>query len=118
MENLTCDCNIIHEEIVNNIKSVMPKNDTFESLSEFLKILSDKTRVKILWLLNENELCVCDIAVLCNMTKSAISHQLNTLRSANFIKYRKEGKVVYYTLKDTHVKFMLENSIKHIEEKD
>ena len=112
------DCSIIHEDMVNNIKTLLPVDDTFIKTSSFFKVLGDKTRIKILWILNEGELCVCDIAILCNMTKSAISHQLSFLKQNNIVKSRKDGKEVFYSLTDNHVKFMLENSINHIIEKE
>ena len=112
------DCSIIHEDMVNNIKTLLHVDDTFIKTSSFFKVLGDKTRIKILWILNEGELCVCDIAILCNMTKSAISHQLSFLKQNNIVKSRKDGKEVFYSLKDNHVKFMLENSINHIIEKE
>lgn len=118
MEDLSqeCDCNVIHEDTVNNVKTLMPTLTELEKVSDFFKILSDKTRIKIIWALDESEMCVCDIAVICNMTKSAISHQLAILKKGNLVKSRREGKEVFYSLKDDHVKFMLENSMKHINE--
>ena len=74
------------------------------------------TRTKILWALDIDEMCVCDLAALLNMTKSAISHQLRTLREANLVKFRKEGKIVFYSLSDNHVKDILEKGLEHISE--
>ncbi|MGD9569195.1 MAG: ArsR/SmtB family transcription factor [Sedimentibacter sp.] len=116
-EEIFCDCDVIHAEVVNTVKQKMPKEDDLYELSDFFKILGDSTRVKIIWALDENEMCVCDIAVLLNMTKSAISHQLKTLKQANLVKFRREGKVVYYSLKDDHVKDIFEKGIEHIKEK-
>ena len=116
-EEIFCDCDVIHEEVVNRVKQKMPNEDSLHDLSDFFKVLGDSTRVKIIWALDENEMCVCDIAVLLNMTKSAISHQLKTLRQANLVKFRREGKVVYYSLKDEHVKDIFEKGMEHIKEK-
>jgi ArsR family transcriptional regulator len=95
---------------------MMLDSDEFSSLAVLYKMFSDPTRVKILWALQCNEMCVCDLAVLLNMTKSAISHQLKSLRLTNLVKFRKEGKVVYYSLADDHVKTIFENGVAHINE--
>jgi ArsR family transcriptional regulator len=111
--DVNCDCGVIHPEVVNKVKMVMPVED---ELFDFFKVLGDSTRVKIMWALDESEMCVCDLAVLLNMTKSAVSHQLKLLRTANLVKYRKEGKVVFYSLSDDHVKEILEKGLVHIRE--
>ena len=112
----TCDCNIVHHEAVcAACKAKLPEGD-YEKLADFFKILGDKTRTKILWALVGRELCVCDIANLLGMTKSAVSHQLGTLRGANFVKFRREGKTVYYSLADGHIRTMLDSGIEHINE--
>jgi ArsR family transcriptional regulator len=116
-EDLVCDCDVIHSDIVDNAKARMPDENDLYDLADFFKIFGDSTRVKIIWALDENEMCVCDIAVLLNMTKSAISHQLRTLRQADLVKYRREGKTVYYSLKDDHVKDIFEKGMEHIKEK-
>lgn len=116
-DEIFCDCDVIHKDVVDAVKEKMPKEDDLYDLSDFFKILGDSTRVKIIWALDESEMCVCDIAVLLNMTKSAISHQLKTLRQANLVKTRREGKVVYYSLKDDHVKDIFEKGMEHIKEK-
>ncbi len=113
---LTCDCNHIHEGVVKSTKEHMPNDEMLFDLAEFFKVFADSTRIKILWALHENELCVCDIAVVLNMTKSAVSHQLKILRQANLVKNRKDGKVVYYTLSDEHVKEIFEMAVEHLEE--
>ncbi len=109
-----CDCNIIHQEIVDKTLKNMPDSYTFNSLAEFFKILGDTTRAKILFALDQNEMCVCDIANVLRMTKSSISHQLGTLRRAGIVKCRREGKEVYYTLDDDHVKKSFELGLEHI----
>jgi DNA-binding transcriptional ArsR family regulator len=112
----SCNCDVIHEDIVNKVKETMPKEEMLYDLAEFFKVFGDSTRIKILWALEESEMCVCDIACLLNMTQSAISHQLRVLKQANLVKFRKEGKVVYYSLDDDHVKQILEQGLIHINE--
>ena len=116
MENINeCDCNIIHKDAVNKALKSKPEREELERLSEVFKLLGDLTRTQILWVLDKNEMCVCDIANVLNMTKSSISHQLGTLRRMNIVKCRKVGKEVYYMLDDEHVKDVFEVGIKHIE---
>ncbi|CAK7034887.1 transcriptional regulator [Tissierella sp. P1] len=112
-----CDCNVIHEDVVNQVKDKMPEEENLYDLAELFKVFGDSTRIKILWALNEAEMCVCDIAALLNMTQSAISHQLRVLRQATLVKNRKEGKVVYYSLDDEHVKHIFDQGLIHINEK-
>ncbi len=116
-DEINCDCDVIHSDIVDEVRKRMPDEYDLYDLSDFFKVLGDSTRVKIIWALDENEMCVCDIAVLLNMTKSAISHQLRSLRQANLVKFRREGKVVYYSLADEHVKDIFEKGMEHIKEK-
>ena len=112
-----CDCNVIHENVVEDVKSKMLDNEFITEISTFFKILGDNTRVKILFALDHNEMCVCDIANILNMTKSSISHQLSYLKDSNIVKSRKSGKEVYYSLDDEHVKEVFEVAISHIEHK-
>ena len=84
-------------------------------MSELFKILGDLTRIKIIWTLDNNEMCVCDIANVLNMTKSSISHQLSILKNAGIVRYRKSGKEVYYTLDDEHINKLYEIGLEHIE---
>ena len=116
-DELFCDCEVIHADVVDKVKKRMPDERELYDLSDFFKVLGDSTRAKIIWALDESEMCVCDIAVLFNMTKSAISHQLRSLRQANLVKFRKEGKSVFYSLKDDHVKDIFEKGLEHIREK-
>ena len=116
-EDLFCDCKVIHGDIVDAVKQRMPDEEDIYDLSDFFKVLGDSTRMRIIWALDESEMCVCDIAVLLNMTKSAISHQLRALRNANLVKFRREGKTVYYSLKDDHVRDIFEIGMEHIKEK-
>ena len=115
-DEVFCDCDVIHSSVVDAVKMKMPDENELYDLSDFFKILGDSTRAKIIWALDESEMCVCDLAVLLNMTKSAISHQLSSLKQANLVKYRKEGKVVFYSLTDEHVKAIFEKGLEHIRE--
>ena len=112
-----CDCNVIHQDVVDSTKKNMPEQDLFNKLAEFFKILGDTTRVKILFALDQNEMCVCDIANVLGMSKSSISHQLGTLRRSGIVKCRKDGKEVYYMLDDDHVQKLFELGLEHIEHK-
>ena len=116
MAKYECDCEIIHEDKVNEVKSKMLSDDEYLDLSDLFKMFADSTRVRIMHALEKSELCVCDLANLLNMTKSAISHQLQSLRLMNLVKYRKEGQVVYYSLKDDHVKKLIDIGFEHISE--
>jgi len=109
-----CDCNMIHQEVVESTKRKMPEEKTFHSLASFFKIVGDNTRIKILYALDQNEMCVCDIANLLGMTKSSISHQLALLRKSKIVKCRKELKQVYYTLDDEHISQVFELGLEHI----
>jgi len=112
-----CDCTVIHDEVVEVVKQKMPSGKTLSDLAELFKVFGDITRIKILWALAESEMCVCDIAALLNMTQSAISHQLRVLKSARLVKNRRDGKVVYYSLDDAHVRRVFEQGLIHINEK-
>ncbi len=114
----TCDCNTIHHETVKKVKQKMINKETLDKTATFFKILSDPTRLKIICALDNNEMCVCDIANVLEMTKSAISHQLSILKSNNLVKHRKQGKEVYYTLEDDHVKEVFEVALTHIKHKE
>lgn len=112
-----CDCNIIHEETVKKVLKDKPDEIEFNCLSELFKILGDKTRLKIVWTLDREEMCVSDIANVLNMTKSSISHQLATLKEVGIVKCRKDGKEVIYKLDDGHIKLLYEIGLEHIEHK-
>ena len=111
-----CESEIIHEEIVKKVKKTCPKDEMIFDLADFYKIFGDTTRVKILYALDKSELCVCDISALLGMSVSAVSHQLKILRDSNLVKTKREGKIVYYSLSDEHVKSILECGIEHISE--
>ena len=111
-----CDCEVIHEDVVNRVRTMMPPGGDFFDLANLYKMFSDPTRVKILWALHCSEMCVCDLAVLLNMTKSAISHQLKSLRMSSLVKFNRQGKVVYYSLADEHVQDIFGQGFAHIHE--
>lgn len=112
-----CSVTTIHKDIVNRVKMKMPEEEKLNDLAELFKMFGDLTRIKILYALSEEEMCVCDIASLLNMTQSAISHQLRTLKSSGLVKYRRQGKVVYYSLDDDHVKNIFHQGFIHINHK-
>jgi ArsR family transcriptional regulator len=109
-----CDADIIHEDVVNRVSVAMPDGAHFYELANLYKLFADTTRVRILWALSCEDMCVCDLAALLGMTKSAISHQLKSLRLGKLVKYRKQGKNVYYSLADSHVKDIFEKGFEHI----
>ena len=109
MENLDFD-------VINKVKPKMPDTTLLYELSDFFKLMGDSTRIQLLWALEENEMCVGELALLLNMTKSAVSHQLKTLRSAKLVKAQKKGKNVFYSLSDHHVRTVLEMALEHVAE--
>jgi DNA-binding transcriptional ArsR family regulator len=111
-----CECNAIHQDVVERVKKHMPEEETLYDLAELFKVFGDTTRVRILCALFESEMCVCDISILLGMSQSSISHQLRVLKSAKLVKNRKEGKVVYYSLDDEHIKHIFEQGLEHISE--
>jgi ArsR family transcriptional regulator len=115
-EQAVCDCEVIHEDVVERVKAAMPDSKDFYDLANLYKMFADNTRVRILGALSCETMCVCDLAVLLGMTKSAISHQLKSLRLANLVRYDKKGKVVYYSLADDHIKDIFEKGFEHIRE--
>jgi len=111
-----CKCEEIHEYIVDGVRQVMPEDEMLYDLAELFKVFGDTTRIKILYALFSREMCVCDIADLLGMTHSAISHQLRVLKQARLVKFRKEGKVVYYSLDDSHISQIFDCGLSHIQE--
>lgn len=111
-----CDFIHIHEDIVSSVLADMPQEVKLYRLSQLYKLFSDPTRIKILYVLLKSEMCVCDIAKLLNMTTSAISHQLKLLKQASLVKFRREGKTVFYSLADDHVSTIINNGMEHIDE--
>lgn len=113
-----CECEVVHSDVVAHVKEVMEDTEVLYAVSDFFKVMSDSTRMRIMAALDNDEMCVCDLSEVLGMTKSAISHQLKVLKDAQLVKFRRDGKNVYYTLKDNHVKTILEMGIEHIKEKD
>ena len=111
-----CDFIHAHEEIVERVRQELPDEDTLYDLSELFRIFGDSTRIRILYVLFEAEMCVCDIAALLGMTQSAIAHQLRALKNARLVKSRREGKTVFYALADDHVKTIIDQGIEHVKE--
>ncbi len=116
MENRRSDCEAINIDIVNRVKPDMPDISLMYELSDFFKVMGDSTRIQLLWALEMSEMCVGDLAVLLDMTKSAVSHQLKVLKTAKLVRANKVGKNVYYALDDHHVKSILEKALEHIGE--
>ncbi|MGL4761706.1 MAG: ArsR/SmtB family transcription factor [Sarcina sp.] len=111
-----CEDNAIHSEVVSNVKSKLPQEEILYDLAELFKVFGDSTRIKILCSLFEAEMCVCDIAVTLGMSQSAVSHQLRVLKNAKLVRFRRDGKVVYYSLDDNHVKQIFNAGLQHITE--
>ena len=111
-----CDFIHAHEEIVEKVRQELPDEDTLYDLSELFRIFGDSTRIRILYVLFEAEMCVCDIAALLGMTQSAISPQLRALKNARLVKSRRDGKTVFYSLADDHVKTIIDQGIEHMKE--
>ena len=116
-ENIqVCEYMHAHEDIVKKVQSTMPGEEELYDLAELYKVFADSTRIKILYVLFESEMCVCDIALLLEMSQSAISHQLRVLKQAKLVKFRREGKTIFYSLSDDHVRTIIDQGIEHIEE--
>ena len=111
-----CECEEVHATAVNRTREAMPDTTTLYDLSDFFKILGDSTRMGILFAIDREPMCVCDIAAVLGMTKSAVSHQLKQLRAADLVRYRKSGKNVFYELADEHVRDIIEKALEHIRE--
>ena len=111
-----CEHEEVHDEKVKRKREEMPDEETIYDLSDFFKIFGDSTRMSILFALDGEPMCVCDIAALLGMTKSAVSHQLKVLRQSDLITYRKSGKNVIYSLADDHVRDIIEKALEHVKE--
>ena len=109
-----CETTEVHREKIEWIKKLMPAEDSLYDLAELFKIFGDSTRIRILFVLFESELCVCDLAEALNMTQSAISHQLRILKQNKLIKNRRDGKQVFYSLADDHVQTIIGQGMEHI----
>lgn len=111
-----CDDICIHKELITKVSEHMPDEDELYDLAELFKVFGDSTRIRILFVLFESEMCVCDLAETLNMTQSAISHQLKILKQAKLVSNRREGKSVFYSLADDHVRTIIDQGREHIEE--
>ena len=111
-----CDCEVIHESMVHDTRQKLQPDEHYAQLASLYKLFGDGNRVKLLHALEQNELCVCDLAALLGVTKSAVSHQLKALRLANLVKSRRDGQIIYYSLADDHVKQILDMGFAHLYE--
>lgn len=109
-----CSFLCVHEDVVAQVQSSFPAEEKLLRLADLFKVFGDGTRIRILYVLLEAEVCVCDLAMLLGMTQSAISHQLRSLKDARLIKARREGKTVFYSLADDHVATLLKQGMEHI----
>lgn len=112
-----CSCTIIHEDILNKVRREMTDDGLLLKMAELFKALDDPTRLKIINAIILSEMCVCDIAALTNMNQPAVSHHLKVLRQAQLIKYRREGKIIYYSLDDEHIELLFRQGLAHVLEK-
>ena len=111
-----CDFMCAHSDIIAKVRELIPDEDTLYNLTELFRVFGDSTRIRILYVLFEAEMCVCDIAQLLGLTQSAISHQLRALKNARLVKSRREGKTVFYSLADDHVKTIIDQGLEHVME--
>lgn len=119
MEAFDMSCtegNVIHEDVLLRVREKMPNEDPIYEVSELFKVFGDSTRARMICALNIEEMCVCDLAALLNMTQSAISHQLRILKSSRLVKSRKQGKIVYYSLDDSHIGDIFAKAFEHVME--
>lgn len=114
VETDICQEACIHEQLVEKVKNELPPADQMLALSNLFKVLGDFTRIRILEALLSSELCVCDLVSVLDMNQSAVSHQLRVLRSSKIVKYRKEGKNVYYSLDDIHISQLINQGLTHV----
>lgn len=111
-----CDTNEVHEELLKIVNEKMPEETELYDLAELFKVFGDSTRIRILFVLFEAKVCVCDLAQALNMTQSAISHQLKILKQSRLVTSRREGKSIFYSLADDHVRSIIDQGREHIEE--
>lgn len=111
-----CESEEIHEELLQIVQNTLPEEEALYDLSELFKVFGDSTRIRILFVLFEAEVCVCDLAAALNMTQSAVSHQLRILKQNKLVKSRREGKSVFYSLADDHVRSIINQGMEHIQE--
>ena len=111
-----CSCTVVHEDVVERVRKALPDDETLYDLAELFRVFADSTRIKILYALFEAELCVCDLSRLTGMSQSAVSHQLRTLKDSKLVRFRRDGKTVYYSLADDHVRTLIGNGMEHVTE--
>ena len=111
-----CDFLHTHKDVVEKVQEHMPAPEELQALAEFFKVIGDLTRIRILYVLFQSEMCVCDLAQTLNMTQSAISHQLRVLKQMKLVTNRREGKTVFYALADGHIKTIINQGMEHISE--
>lgn len=111
-----CDSIFVHRELIQKAEGHIPDEETLKDLADFFKVFGDTTRIRILYVLLQSELCVCDLAEVLGMTQSAISHQLRVLKQMKLVKNRREGKAVFYSLADTHIQTIIDQGMEHISE--
>lgn len=111
-----CEYIHVHEEVVTDVLKAMPDEEVLYDLAEFYKVFADSTRIKILYVLLQSEMCVCDIGRILGVSQSAVSHQLRILKQMQLVKYRREGKTIFYSLSDGHIKTILSQGLEHINE--
>jgi ArsR family transcriptional regulator len=112
----TCDVKAIHEDIVAGVSRKLPEQELLRQLAALFIVFGDGTRLSILWALSESEMCVCDVCALLGLKQSAVSNQLNKLKRSRIVKTRREGKVVFYSLADDHIRTILEMGLGHVSE--
>lgn len=111
-----CDCNLIHTDAVEKVRRLMPDEEPIYEVADLFKVFGDSTRARIICALSISELCVCDLSTLLDMSQSAVSHQLRTLKQARIVKNRRNGKTVYYSLDDEHIKELFSVAFDHVME--
>lgn len=116
LDDYSCGFIHVHQDIIEKVERVMPREQQQLDLAEFFKVFGDSTRIKILYVLSQSEMCVCDIASLLQMGQSAISHQLRVLKQMSLVSFRREGKTVFYSLADAHIQTILAQGMEHINE--
>lgn len=115
-DEMTCDVHLVHADAIEKYKENAPDENELYDLAELFKVFGDSTRIRILYVLFEEDVCVCDIAEILGMTQSAISHQLKILKNGRLVKGRREGKQIIYSLADEHVRTIISMGREHIEE--
>lgn len=115
-EAMQCECMHVYQDMIEMVEEHMPQEEQLADLAEFFRVFGDTTRIRILYVLMCSEVCVCDIANLLGMTQSAISHQLRILKQMDLVKNRREGKTIFYSLADGHIKSILSQGLEHINE--